>query len=195
MNYIQFLKNASVPISRNWDNTLTGKLINVSENPDSIGYVVDEKLGPIWYAPDKKGYDKNQFGMGVDRNQTEGFSEKVKKDSAGREYLTEEDERSLRHRKIELANISANKRYEHAKEKTGREHGNISKVKDAAVVNAIYNLGQGHVANTLFEDLDFMNLLFDGTDQQVVERINQEYKKKKRNERISNIMNYLNYSK
>ena len=194
MNYIQFLQTPSRPISRNWDNTLTGKLINVSENPDSVGYKVDEKLGPIWYAPDKSGYDKNQFGMGVDRNQTEGFSEKVKIDSNKKEYLTEEDERLLRHQKIEKANESANARYEYAKKATGRESGNISKIKDAAVVNAIYNLGATYVANTLFEDLDFMNLLFDGTDQQVVERINQEYKKKGRHQRVTNIMNYLNYT-
>ena len=69
--------------SRNWDKTLTGKLINFSENPDSIGWDAKNRR---WYAPPAgKGYDTNQFGMGVDRNQTPGFKERVKRDNKGRE--------------------------------------------------------------------------------------------------------------
>jgi hypothetical protein len=98
--------------SRNWDKTMVGKLINHSENPDSVGW--DEKT-KRWYAPPaNKGYDTNQFGMGVDRNQTPGFKELVKKDSKGKEYLTESDERLLRHLAIDSANDSANKRYKYA---------------------------------------------------------------------------------
>jgi hypothetical protein len=52
--------------------------------------------------------------MGVDRNQTKGFSEKVKIDENGKEYLTEEDERYLRHMAIDDANTSANERYKYA---------------------------------------------------------------------------------
>lgn len=124
--------------------------------------------------------------MGVDRNQTPGFAERVKKDKEGKEYLTEADERALRYAAIEAANNSANKRYEYAKTAVEHTNSNISRAKDAAVVSAIYNLGAGYVANTLFEDSTFMKNLFDGTDKEVIERINKEYKKKGRYERIAN---------
>lgn len=176
--------------TRDWDNTLTGKLINYVENSDSIGY-----QNGRWYAPTLKGYDPNQFGMGVDRNQTEGFSSKVKTDKQGKQYLTEEDERALRFQKIEQANTSANKRYEYAQKATNHPHGTISKVKDAAVVSAIYNLGRGTVANGLFNDTTFMNNLFDGTDAQVINRINEEYAKKGRNERIAKTNEILGNNK
>lgn len=190
MNYIQYCQIPAEPI-RNWDNTLTGKLIIAAENPDSVGYSNGK-----WYAPTLKGYDPNQFGMGVDRNQTEGFSDKVKTDKDGVQYLTEEDERALRHQKIEEANNSANRRYEYAKSViTDRKHNNISPKKDAAVVSAIYNLGSGYIAKTLFEDEDFMRSLFDGTDEEVINRIHEEYKKKNRNERIANEKQFFKIKK
>ena len=99
-------------------------------------------------------------------------------------FLTELDERLIRHNAIEAANKSANARYKFAQEAVNRPKGTVSSIKDAAVVRAIYNLGAGYVANGLFEDKDFMLKLFDGTDKEVVDRINQEYKKKNRNERI-----------
>ena len=35
------------------------------ENPDSVGYYPSNNE---WGAPEGKGYDKNQFGGGIDRN-------------------------------------------------------------------------------------------------------------------------------
>lgn len=150
-------KGGNLVPSRNWDNTLTGKLINYSENPDSIGWDAKNRR---WYAPPKnKGYDTNQFGMGIDRNQTPGFEAKVKKDKQGREYLTEEDERYLRFLAIDRANKSANERYAHAQKATGIK-GSVSPKHDAITVSAIYNLGSGHVARTLFENMNTMKALF-----------------------------------
>lgn len=167
---------------RNWDNYFTGKLINYAENADSVGYDPKKK---VWYAPPKnKGYDTNQFGMGVDRNQTEGFSDKVQKDKKGNEYLTEDDERALRYSKIEAANKSANARYEYAKKFLGRTKYNVSKNKDAATVSAIYNLGPTHIANTIFENKKAMEALFDGTDEDYYKFISDEYEKKGRKDRI-----------
>lgn len=172
-----------------WDKTFTGKLINYAENPDSVGY-----QNGLWYAPinpidpktkkEIKKYDTNQFGMGVDRNQTEGFSDKVKKDKKGRQYLTEKDERLLRFNAITKANNSANARYKYAQKVMKQPDGKVSKKKDAATVSAIYNLGPGFVANTIFEDKNVMNLLFNGTDEEYINEIHKYYKQKGRNERI-----------
>lgn len=61
-----------------YDTTKVGKLINHSENPDSIGFDKDTRR---WYAPKGKGLDKDNFGMGVDRYTGGNISDKIKKDS------------------------------------------------------------------------------------------------------------------
>lgn len=175
--------------SRNWDLTTTGKLINASENPDSVGWDAKNRR---WYAPPKgKGYDTNQFGMGVDRNQTEGFDLLVKKDKHGNEYLTEEDERLLRHLAIDKANESANARYKYAQKATGIK-GSVSPKHDSITVSAIYNLGPGYVANTLFENLEAMRALFNRNSPIYQKFVQAEYKKKNRNERINNENKFFN---
>lgn len=169
--------------SRNWDKTLTGKLINFSENPDSIGW--DDK-NRRWYAPPAgKGYDTNQFGMGVDRNQTPGFRERVKRDSKGREYLTENDERYLRHMAIDRANESANTRYQYA-QRTTKTKGAVSPKHDAITVSAIYNLGPGHIARTIFENAKAMKALFNRNSPEYQKAVQQQYRNKNRNQRIVN---------
>lgn len=176
---------------RNWDNTLTGKLINYVENPDSIGWNPSDRT---WEHPtDAKKYDINQIGMGVDKNQTPGYWNFIqyRNNKAKTPYLTELNERLLRFNAIEEANKSANQRYKYAQSAVNRPKGTISKVKDAAVVSAIYNLGAGNVANGLFEDKDFMLKLFDGTNKEVIDRINLEYKKKNRNDRIRRTNEFL----
>lgn len=173
---------------RDWDDYLAGQLINHVENSDSIGW---NPIDRTWEHPTLPGYDKNQIGMGVDKNQTEGYSEAIKHRRNGTPYMTELDERRLRHAAIEKANTSANARYKYAQKAVNRPNGTISKIKDAAVVSAIYNLGPGFVARGLFEDKDFMLKLFDGTDKEVIDRINQEYKKKGRLERIEKTNNFL----
>lgn len=96
---------------RDWDSTLTGKLINYVENSDSIGWVPQDRT---WEHPTLPGYDKNQIGMGVDKNETKGYAEHIKYRQNGTPYLTEKDERALRHAAIEKANTSANARYKFA---------------------------------------------------------------------------------
>ena len=181
-------KGGELVPSRNWDNTLTGKLINYSENPDSIGWDAKNRR---WYAPPaNKGYDTNQFGMGVDRNQTPGFKDKVKKDKKGREYLTAEDERNLRFLAIDRANKSANERYAYAQKATGTK-GSVSPKHDAITVSAIYNLGSGHVARTLFENLDAMKALFNRNSSEYQKMVHKQYKKKARNERIDRELQFF----
>ena len=181
-------KGGELVPSRNWDNTLTGKLINYSENPDSIGWDAKNRR---WYAPPaNKGYDTNQFGMGIDRNQTPGFNKKVKKDKQGREYLTEEDERLLRHLAIDKANASANERYKYAQKATNIK-GAVSPKHDAITVSAIYNLGSGHVARTLFENVNIMKNLFNRNSSKYQQNVHNEYKKKNRNERINHELEFF----
>lgn len=52
---------------RDWDDYLAGQLINHVENSDSIGW---NPIDRTWEHPTLPGYDKNQIGMGVDKNQT-----------------------------------------------------------------------------------------------------------------------------
>ena len=174
--------------SRNWDNTLTGQLINYSENPDSIGWDAKNRR---WYAPPaNKGYDVNQFGMGVDRNQTPGFSDRVKVDERGREYLTAEDERYLRFLAIDRANRSANERYEYAQRATGI-NGSVSPKNDAITVSAIYNLGPGRVARTIFEDKNAMQALFNRNSPVYQQAVHEQYREKNRNERINRELQFF----
>ena len=192
-NTIQMAKdgtkvNTPTKPSRNWDNTLTGRLINYSENPDSIGWDAKNRR---WYAPPAgKGYDTNQFGMGVDRNYTQGFKERVKKDRKGREYLTEQDERYLRHRAIDKANESANTRYRHA-QKASKIKGAVSPKHDAITVSAIYNLGPGHMARTIFENPKAMKAIFNRNSSEYQKYIHNQYKLKGRNERIQNELKFF----
>ncbi len=62
--------------------------ITAIENPDSVGY-----SNGRWYFPtDRRKYDVNQIGIGLDRNNPE-----VQKILAtGRNYLTEDEERRIR---------------------------------------------------------------------------------------------------
>jgi len=66
-------------------------MIRAVENPDSIGF-----NNGVWYPPSKKGYDPNNLGFGIDKNE---YSESVKRilDSRGAiPYLTESEEHYLR---------------------------------------------------------------------------------------------------
>ena len=181
--------------STDWDKTLTGKLISYTENRDSLGF--DSKTRR-WYAPDKKGYDPNNRGMGVDINYLpKGIT--LHKDG-DRTYLTEEEERKARYAKLDEANNSYNQRLKYAQKVTGSN--NIpSEYKKALVMDAIYNFGSGNVANILFEDKELMNLLLNGTDEAFKAHIQQYWDKnsgkaiKSRAERIQMQNNFLKNNK
>lgn len=161
----------------NYDNTEVGKLINYSENPDSIGFDKDTRR---WYAPKGKGLDKNNFGMGVDRYTGGNINDKIKKDSKGREYITEEDERDLRFKRIKSANQSAKRRIDFIR-KYYNDEGNVTETKEALLTNLIYNRGSGRTAREYFnpEDKKYVPMqkaILRGTDDEVREEINKIYK-------------------
>lgn len=161
----------------NYDNTEVGKLINYSENPDSIGFNKDTRR---WYAPKGKGLDKNNFGMGVDRYTGGNISDKIKKDSKGREYITEEDERDLRFKRIKSANQSAKRRIDFIR-KYYNDEGDVTETKEALLTNLIYNRGSGRTAREYFnpEDKKYVPMqkaILRGTDDEVREEINKIYK-------------------
>ena len=128
--------------------------------------------------------------MGVYKKQTPGFDAKVKKDEKGREYLTAEDERQLRFLAIDRANKSANDRYAYAQKATGTK-GSVSPKQDAITVSAIYNLGSGRVARTLFENMDVMNSLFDRNSDEYQKAVHKQYKNKNRNERVDRELEFF----
>lgn len=161
----------------NYDNIEVGKLINYSENPDSIGFDKDTRR---WYAPKGKGFDKNNFGMGVDRYTGGNISDKIKKDSKGREYITEEDERDLRFKRIKSANQSAKRRIDFIR-KYYNDEGDVTETKEALLTNLIYNRGSGRTAREYFnpEDKKYVPMqkaILRGTDDEVREEINKIYK-------------------
>lgn len=161
----------------NYDNTEVGKLINYSENPDSIGFDKDTRR---WYAPKGKGLDKNNFGMGVDRYTGGNISDKIKKDSKGREYITEEDERDLRFKRIKSANQNAKRRIDFIR-KYYNDEGDVTETKEALLTNLIYNRGSGRTAREYFnpEDKKYVPMqkaILRGTDDEVREEINKIYK-------------------
>lgn len=160
-----------------YDTTEVGKLINHSENPDSIEF---DRINRRWYAPKGKGFDKDNFGMGVDRYTGGNISDKIKKDSKGREYITEEDERDLRFKRIKSANQSARRRINFIRKYYNNE-GNITKTKEALITNLIYNRGSGRTAREYFNPEDekyvpMQKAILEGTDDEVREEINKIYR-------------------
>ena len=161
----------------NYDNTEVGKLINYSENPDSIGF---DNVTRRWYAPKKKGFDKDNFGMGVDKYTGGNISDKIKKDSERKEYITEEDERELRHKRIKSANQSAKRRIDFIRKHYNNE-GNVTETKEALITNLIYNRGSGRTAREYFNPEDkkyipMQKVILEGTDDEVREEINKIYR-------------------
>lgn len=160
-----------------YDTTEVGKLINHSENPDSIEF---DRINRRWYAPKGKGFDKDNFGMGVDRYTGGNISDKIKKDSKGREYITEEDERDLRFKRIKSANQSAKRRINFIRKYYNNE-GNITKTKEALITNLIYNRGSSRTAREYFnpEDKKYVPMqkaILRDTDDEVRKEINKIYR-------------------
>lgn len=160
-----------------YDTTEVGKLINYSENPDSIEF---DRINRRWYAPKGKGFDKDNFGMGVDRYTGGNINDKIKKDSKGREYITEEDERDLRFKRIKSANQSAKRRIDFIR-KYYNDEGGVTETKEALVTNLIYNRGSGRTAREYFNPEDekyvpMQRAILRGTDDEVREEINKIYR-------------------
>lgn len=160
-----------------YDTTEVGKLINHSENPDSIGF---DKVTRRWYAPKGKGLDEDNFGMGVDRYTGDNINDKIKKDSKGREYITEEDERDLRFKRIKSANQSAKRRIDFIR-KYYNDEGNVTETKEALITNLIYNRGSGKTARVYFNTEDekyvpMQRAILRGTDDEVRKEINKIYR-------------------
>ena len=160
-----------------YDTTEVGKLINHSENPDSIGF---DKVTRRWYAPKGKDLDEDNFGMGVDRYTGGNINDKIKKDSKGREYITEEDERDLRFKRIKSANQSAKRRIDFIR-KYYNDEGNVTETKEALITNLIYNRGSGKTARVYFNTKDkkyvpMQRAILRGTDDEVRKEINKIYR-------------------
>lgn len=178
-NNVSTLENPiiSPDYTPNYDNTEVGKLINYSENPDSIGF---DKVTRRWYAPKGKDLDEDNFGMGVDRYTGGNINDKIKKDSKGREYITEEDERDLRFKRIKSANQSAKRRIDFIR-KYYNDEGNVTETKESLITNLIYNRGSGKTARVYFNPEDekyvpMQRAILRGTDDEVREEINKIYR-------------------
>lgn len=162
-----------------YDKTLAGKLINYSENRDSIGY---DKEKDRWYAPPRgKKYDRHQRGMGVDVNTNPFVKKYLRADNKG-SYLSGEDEKKVRYMSMERAEKSYERRLAHAQDAL-QCYETPSEKKKAITMSAIYNLGEGFVARRMFEDKNLMDLLLNGTDEEYKAAVDKYYKLKRKGQR------------
>lgn len=179
----------------NYDETLSGRLTNYAENPDSVGY---NSTTSRWYAPNKKGYDKNNRGMGVDINTNPRIKNKLKTDTVNNEtYLTEEDERVLRHASMGDAEKSYTKRLSYANDTIlgkDRNHSIVpSQLKKSLIKDLIYYRGAGHVARKPFNDNSFMETFLNGSDQELYDKVKKHHKDKTRAVRMTKFLNANGY--
>lgn len=105
---------------------------------------------------------------------------KLKKDSKGREYITEEDERDLRFKRIKSANQSAKRRIDFIR-KYYNDEGDVTETKEALLTNLIYNRGNSRTAREYFnpEDKKYVPMqkaILRGTDDEVRKEINKIYR-------------------
>lgn len=118
--------------------------------------------------------------MGVDRYTGGNINDKIKKDSKGREYITEEDERDLRFKRIKSANQSAKRRIDFIR-KYYNDEGDVTETKEALLTNLIYNRGSSRTAREYFnpEDKKYVPMqkaILRGTDDEVRKEINKIYR-------------------
>lgn len=141
------IKNNVIDLKDKEFRKLTGEFIRQAENPTKEGF--DEKT-KRWYAPNKKGYDKNNFGYGIDRNtaKNEGI---LKIDSTGKEYITDEDMWRVHNNAIEKIfddNIPARLSYA---ESIGKPI-NLDKANMMRLASIIYRAGSSWVSRKLFDE-------------------------------------------
>lgn len=178
---------ATSPSYTDWDSTLTGKMINYTENRDSIGF---DKMSQRWYAPNASmGYDPNQRGMGVDINTNQYVKPFLKQDNKGI-YLTKEDEKTVRYKSINDAEGSYARRLAYAQQVV-KSTKHPSQLKKALTINAIYNLGSGTVAKELFSDKELMNSLLNGTDNEYMEHVIRYFQLHNKKERPQLIRKFV----
>lgn len=176
----------------NYDKTRVGQLINFVENKDSIGF---DRNTRRWYRPTKPGYDKNNLGMGVDINNNPHIQGKIKRDSKGREYITEEDEREARFKSINDAiNAYENQRLPHLFNTLDVNLSPSNQVRDH-IISGIYNLGSSRVANTLFENKADMKAMYGSPFYFIRDNIGKYYRRYGIGPRVEGELQFYNKNK
>lgn len=172
----------------NYDDTRVGQLINFAENKDSIGF---DRKTRRWYRPNKKGYDPNNLGMGVDINTNPYIQGKIKKDSRG-EYITEEDEREARFKSINDAiNAYENNRLPHLFNTLDTNLAPHNLVRDH-IISGIYNMGSSRVANTLFNNTTDMNAIYGSPFYFIKNTMGKYYEQRGISPRIKDELQFYN---
>lgn len=162
--------------------------INATENPDSVGW---DPILKGWKAPkDTIAYDKNNLGMGIDRNTNPDVRRILKRDILGEEYITDEDMQWAQRRAIKEAERSKNLRYEYVQRTKGKIN-KPSRVKELLTIGSIYNHGSGYVANNHFEDPLLIEALRNGTDMEYMKQVDKYWRKRGRNERVTRSREYF----
>lgn len=177
-----------------WLGTVFENYIIEAENPDSIGWDPKTKM---WTTPNKKGYDKNQIGIGndVQPKNNEIIQPYLIHNTDGTKSVSEKNERIARYNKLDETEKSWEDRLSHANKivNEGKEPIIPSDIKKAITMSAIYNRGRGYVANKHFEDKNLMNALINGTDEEYLEEVLKYYNDKDRVRREREFFN--NYKK
>ena len=161
---------------------------NYLENKDSLGW---DAVNRRWYAPDVKGTDPNNRGMGVDIKTNSSIldgSVKLHKDGRGT-YLTEDEEKTARLRSYNEAAKSARARVNYAKSVLKSE-SMPSSFKMTLLRDLIYNAGSGYVARNVFDEKKnpgFMKAFIDGTDSDAYDAIQKIHRKRNRGSRANDL--------
>ena len=177
-----------------WLGTVFENYIIEAENPDSIGWDPKTKM---WTTPNKKGYDKNQIGIGNDvrPKHNDLVQPYLIHNNDGTKSITEKNERKARYAFLDRTERSYEDRLHYANTTVNKGKDPIipSDIKKAITFSAIYNQGPNKVANVHFEDRNLMNALIHGTDEEYLEEVLKYYNDKDRVRREREFFN--NYKK
>lgn len=102
------------------------------ENPDSVGFDYKTRT---WSSPTLPGYDSNQIGLGVDKQNNPYLKDSERLSTA---TLSEQRERAIRLATIKGLNSSYNNRINFAKNNVKDFDGNLSQHKTKLIYQALY---------------------------------------------------------
>lgn len=167
----------------NYDDTLFGQYIRQIENADSAGWNASDR---IWRAPQRKGLDKRNRGMGVDV--LNNLDTKTLTKNRPGQYLTEKEEHQLRNAHIQYLLNVINRR----KEEDNPALKNMSPKKQAQVLGIMY---RGDAPELWKENTILGKALISDKDEDMDKAIKDFYESKGLGERAKNDSIFWNNQK
>lgn len=176
-----------------WDNTEAGKLINYVENRDSVGF---DKANKRWYFPTKRGFDKNQIGIGIDKKSGGSIQHLLQKDANNKEYMQDSIAHVEKYKRIDEANRMVNNRLNKLQSDMDTTF-TISPTKRAVLLEGMYNRGAGNTRKNEYNKKNakyhsWRNALIHGTDSAFIEEQSKLHKEWNRSSRAKDLKKFYN---